>query len=71
MSGRDRSLTQAGDDPRAVVVDPREAPARTALVVQARDGFVSCLSAAAGEAGEVHRAGPAHRSGCYADSYAP
>ena len=34
------SLTQAGDDPRAVVVDPREAPARTALVVQARDGFV-------------------------------
>jgi uncharacterized protein (DUF2126 family) len=34
------SLTQAGADPRAVVVDPREAPARTALVVQARDGFV-------------------------------
>jgi uncharacterized protein (DUF2126 family)/transglutaminase-like putative cysteine protease len=26
--------------PRAVVVDPKEAPARTAVVVQARDGFV-------------------------------
>jgi uncharacterized protein (DUF2126 family)/transglutaminase-like putative cysteine protease len=35
-----RALTQTDDHPRAVVVDPREAPARTALVVQARDGFV-------------------------------
>ena len=34
------ALTQTDDHPRAVVVDPREAPARTALVVQARDGFV-------------------------------
>jgi uncharacterized protein (DUF2126 family)/transglutaminase-like putative cysteine protease len=34
------SLTLMGDRPRAVVVDPREAPARTALVVQARDCFV-------------------------------
>jgi uncharacterized protein (DUF2126 family)/transglutaminase-like putative cysteine protease len=33
-------LAQEGDDPRAVVVDPREAAARTALVIQARDGFV-------------------------------
>jgi uncharacterized protein (DUF2126 family)/transglutaminase-like putative cysteine protease len=32
--------TQMGDRPRAVVVDPRDAPARTALVVQARDCFV-------------------------------
>jgi uncharacterized protein (DUF2126 family)/transglutaminase-like putative cysteine protease len=29
-----------GEAPRAVVVDPREARARTALVLQARDGFV-------------------------------
>ena len=34
------ALTQTDDHPRAVAVDPREAPARTALVVQARDGFV-------------------------------
>ena len=33
-------LTQMGDHPQAVVVDPRDAPARTALVVQARDCFV-------------------------------
>jgi uncharacterized protein (DUF2126 family)/transglutaminase-like putative cysteine protease len=35
------SLTEAGEHhPRAVVVDPADAPARTALVVQARDCFV-------------------------------
>jgi uncharacterized protein (DUF2126 family)/transglutaminase-like putative cysteine protease len=34
------SLTEMGDHPRAVVVDPREAPARTALVIQARDCFM-------------------------------
>ncbi|MFL6043523.1 MAG: DUF2126 domain-containing protein [Propionibacteriaceae bacterium] len=34
------SLNENNDQPRAVVVDPRDAPARTALVVQARDGFV-------------------------------
>jgi uncharacterized protein (DUF2126 family)/transglutaminase-like putative cysteine protease len=34
------SPTQKDDHLRAVVVDPHDAPARTALVVQARDGFV-------------------------------
>ena len=34
------SLDASGHRPRAVVVDPEEAPARTALVVQPRDGFV-------------------------------
>jgi uncharacterized protein (DUF2126 family)/transglutaminase-like putative cysteine protease len=34
------SLSQKDDHLRAVVVDAHEAPARTALVVQARDGFV-------------------------------
>jgi uncharacterized protein (DUF2126 family) len=29
-----------GTPPRAVVADPKEAPARTAVVIQARDGFV-------------------------------
>ena len=31
---------RAADPPAAVVVDPDETPSRTALVVQARDGFV-------------------------------
>jgi uncharacterized protein (DUF2126 family)/transglutaminase-like putative cysteine protease len=34
------ALTEPGDQLHAVVVDPREAPTRTALVFQARDGFV-------------------------------
>ena len=34
------SLDASGHRPRAVVVDPEEAPTRTALVVQPRDGFV-------------------------------
>jgi len=34
------ALTDHGDQLHAVVVDPKEAPGRTALVVQARDGFV-------------------------------
>ncbi|HEY6812551.1 MAG TPA: transglutaminase family protein, partial [Propionibacteriaceae bacterium] len=34
------ALSDHIDQLRAVVVDPKEAPARTALVVQARDGFV-------------------------------
>ena len=34
------SLSHAGGTPRAVVVDPHDAPARTALVVEARDSFV-------------------------------
>jgi len=34
------ALGQTGDQTRAVVVDPKEAHTRTALVVQARDGFV-------------------------------
>jgi uncharacterized protein (DUF2126 family) len=34
------SLNEAGEQPRAVVVDPHDAPARTALVVEARDCFV-------------------------------
>jgi uncharacterized protein (DUF2126 family)/transglutaminase-like putative cysteine protease len=34
------SLNETVGQPRAVVVDPRDAPARTALVVEARDCFV-------------------------------
>jgi uncharacterized protein (DUF2126 family)/transglutaminase-like putative cysteine protease len=34
------ALSEQGDQLLAAVVDPRQAPARTALVVQARDGFV-------------------------------
>ena len=34
------SLNEAVGHPRAVVVDPDDAPTRTALVVEARDGFV-------------------------------
>jgi uncharacterized protein (DUF2126 family)/transglutaminase-like putative cysteine protease len=34
------AIAQNGDQRHAVVVDPQDAPARTALVVQARDGFV-------------------------------
>ena len=34
------SLNEAVGQPRAVVVDPDDAPTRTALVVEARDGFV-------------------------------
>jgi uncharacterized protein (DUF2126 family)/transglutaminase-like putative cysteine protease len=34
------SLSEAVGNPRAVVADPHDAPARTALVVQARDSFV-------------------------------
>jgi uncharacterized protein (DUF2126 family)/transglutaminase-like putative cysteine protease len=35
-----RSLSEAVGSPRAVVTDPHDAPARTALVVEARDSFV-------------------------------
>jgi uncharacterized protein (DUF2126 family)/transglutaminase-like putative cysteine protease len=34
------AIAQGSDQLHAVVVDPQDAPARTALVVQARDGFV-------------------------------
>jgi len=34
------ALSELGDQLHAVVVDPKEAPTRTALVLQARDGFV-------------------------------
>ena len=34
------ALSEQGDQLLAAVVDPRQAPSRTALVVQARDGFV-------------------------------
>ena len=56
------SLDEPGHRPRAVVVDPEEAPTRTALVVQPRDGLVLRLPAAAGAAGEVRRADPADRA---------
>ena len=45
-------LTDATAQPRAMVVDPGDHPSRTAVVVEARNGFVHVFPSTAGEAGK-------------------